>query len=842
MRQECLQAASAAVGRPLTAAEGAELERIVMRSMRQISRADPTAWAGMTEVERLQAAGTGAAHSIIADAQRKQQLASLTILAQSRIENHIADMSTKGVDGLDALARAVAFHADTKGNFLSIESQAKAISRDSIRQVIGILEASNPKWFGLFENAEGQAAIVKELFGEDSGNPDAKAGAKQFHEVAEANRKRFNRAGGDVGELEDWGLPHHHSQQKVAKAGRDAWIADIRPGLGREHYKNPDTGARMTDAELNAFLSHAWTTIATGGANKVTPGQGQGTGARANRGSESRQIHFKDADSYLQYQAKYGERSLYEIMIGHLDGIAKDIAHVETFGPNPDATYRLMRDRAAVDMKIANPVDAGKVDERVVKLDRLFEVVSGKTQPIASEKLAKSFDTLRSWLVASRLGSAVITSLSDEATLHLTGKVNNLPAMQLLANELTTLNPKNRTEERMAQRAGLGLQTMISSLNRFGQEGLGRSFSSKLANTVMRVSGLNAMTDARKRAFGVTMMGAIGNVAREHADLGAIDPHDYRMLLSKGITSTDFAVWKLAKLENWGGGNDSMLTPESIYSIPESEMAKIDLDTSQHRSLQEQAVTKLLGVVLEETDVAVIEPGAKQQAITQGREARGTWKGELTRSFFLFKSFPLAMIDRHFTRGMDMPNTGGRAAYLATLLAATTVAGMASLQVNELLNGRDPRTMNLAGKHGVKNWIAAMLKGGSLGIYGDFLFSDSTLYGNTPLGTITGPVLGSFEDLLNLTQGNIMQAAQGKDTNAGAELVRFVKSNTPGASLWYAKGVLDHMIFHQLQEYFSPGYLSRMRSRARSQFGQSYWWEPGQIDPSRAPDLGAAVQ
>jgi hypothetical protein len=135
-----------------------------------------------------------------------------------------------------------------------------------------------------------------------------------------------------------------------------------------------------------------------------------------------------------------------------------------------------------------------------------------------------------------------------------------------------------------------------------------------------------------------------------------------------------------------------------------------------------------------------------------------------------------------------------------------------------------------------------MLKGGSMGIYGDFLFSDSTQYGNTPLGTITGPVLGGLEDMLNLTQGNIMQAAQGKSTNAGAELVRFVKSNTPGASLWYMKGALDHMIYHRLQEYFSPGYLARMRSRARSQFGQSYWWEPGELAPERAPDLSAAVQ
>jgi hypothetical protein len=54
----------------------------------------------------------------------------------------------------------------------------------------------------------------------------------------------------------------------------------------------------------------------------------------------------------------------------------------------------------------------------------------------------------------------------------------------------------------------------MGELNRWGTDGLGSSFSSKLANTTMRLSGLNAITDARKRAFGVTMMDAIGALTR----------------------------------------------------------------------------------------------------------------------------------------------------------------------------------------------------------------------------------------------------------------------------------------------------------------------------------------
>src|SRR3546814_1889995 len=70
------------------------------------------------------------------------------------------------------------------------------------------------------------------------------------------------------------------------------------------------------------------------------------------------------------------------------------------------------------------------------------------------------------------------------------------------------------------------------------------------------LSGLIAMTEARKRAFGVTYMSALGQIAKDAPNLAALDKHDHRILLSKGITDTDFAVWKRAQAEDWGSGND----------------------------------------------------------------------------------------------------------------------------------------------------------------------------------------------------------------------------------------------------------------------------------------------
>lgn len=134
----------------------------------------------------------------------------------------------------------------------------------------------------------------------------------------------------------------------------------------------------MNDAELSEFLGEAYNTIATGGLNKLTDTGMRISGARANRGNASRQIHFKDADSYLQYQQLYGDRSLWEIMVGHLEGISKDIALVETYGPNPDHVFRSLLDQVKAETATANPSKTGSVERLANKTENLYNFISGK--------------------------------------------------------------------------------------------------------------------------------------------------------------------------------------------------------------------------------------------------------------------------------------------------------------------------------------------------------------------------------------------------------------------------------------------------------------------------------
>ena len=104
-----------------------------------------------------------------------------------------------------------------------------------------------------------------------------------------------------------------------------------------------------------------------------------------------------------------------------------------------------------------------------------------------------------------------------------------------------------------------------------------------------------------------------------------------------------------------------------------------------------------------------------------------------------------------------------------------------------------------------------------------------------------GPAVGLLEEAGNLTQGNMIELMQGEDPKWEAEAVKFIKGITPGASLWYAKAAIDHLFFQQLQEHFSPGYLGRVKRRARQEFDQEYFWEPGEALPERGPDFERAL-
>jgi len=187
-------------------------------------------------------------------------------------------------------------------------------------------------------------------------------------------------------------------------------------------------------------------------------------------------------------------------------------------------------------------------------------------------------------------------------------------------------------------------------------------------------------------------------------------------------------------------------------------------------------------------------------------------------------------------RGKDY---AGAATYAGSMLLATTLLGGLAMQLKSVAAGRDPQPMNTSAF-----WGAALLQGGGIGIYGDFLFSDINRYGGGLQGALSGPLIERGGDFINLTLGNAIELAQGKETKFGRELLKFARGNIPGGNIWYTRLAWERLVLDQVQFLVDPeanAAFKRSQQSWKKDFGQSFWWEKGKTAPSRAPNLGNAL-
>lgn len=816
MRQ-CYQAViNAATGRNLTKAEVQNIFDNIFKSQRELARSDPN-WATYSAQEKLQRAAEYGVNEAVHQKQLKQQRVALTILARDRIDNAIADMLGRGVakNEVEALNRIVAYNPDNKTGFQSLDTRANATRNWAIGQMLDAFDKS--KLLGMFEDESHIRDLVREMFGEETGNAEAKTGAQQWQQQTELLRETFNASGGDIGHLDNWGLPQEHSQIKTAKAGEQQWLDDILPAIDREKYVHSD-GRLMNDDEINTLFASIYQTVSTGGINKLQASGQKISSMVANRRNEARQIFFKNADSFFRYHEKYGDHGIFDIMMHHISGISRDIALLETFGPNPDLMFRSVLDDAKKLAVAKSPIKANNIVNRADKTSALYDYVAGNYSPVVHSRVAKTLDSVRALLTSAKLGSAAITAIGDQGTLALMAKTNGISLGAAYKTMLNSLNPLHQRDKRFAQRNGLALDTVISSLNRFGVDNMRNGLPQKLASAVLRLSGLMKITDAAKEGYAASMMSAVGHVVRSTRDLSALvktSQFDAELIKRHGVSDTDFAVWKQAELEEISGVKN-MLTPESVMAIPDERLNGLGDPTR----LKFEAARKLIGMLAEESDVAVVTPGSRDRFNLGASQARGSLSGEILRSITQFKSFPFALVARMWARGAALPTGLQKAYFGGSLLLGTTFFGAMALQMNNVASGRKPQDMQ-----DTSFWIEAMLKGGALGVYGDFIFSDKNSYGATLGEMAIGPLGSSLAQFADLTLGNVRKLYKGEETHAGAETIRLFKGVTPGANMWYSKAVSDHLVFNQLQEAVSPGYLDKYMNYQRKR-GTKFWWRP----------------
>ena len=846
---KCRAAVEQAIGRQLTNKEVADIKAKIADATKGLAIKDPAKWRGLTQVERDAAVAKKVGEQIILDAVIRKKRADNQSIATTAIDDYIDDYIARvpkhGAN--EAVRRTLANVQDLRGGVESVDTLGQAIATNTLRQFITEVYHLGPKLWGLVKNKEGRDALVNEahILG-SSGNAAAKHVTEVWNKVVEDLRLRWNAAGGKAGRLAGTYLPTDHDSVKINKAVREhrtilgvesnKWVEDNQGRFKRDTFVDAD-GNLLSDEEYIKKLTNMSRTLASHGYSKdemLEPYHGDPK--IANR-DHHRRLHFNNAADEIAYREDYANPNIVASMVGHVWKMARDIALVERFGPNVEGMWKHIEGRMKHDLSTRLEMDGGQIDGEIAKIRRLWDEVTASDGSI-SNRLARGFSEFRALIASIRLGKILINSLADQGVMRVIAGLNSLDQLKLNEAQAKGLASSEYLDALHAY--GYGLDNLISQLNRMGEQNFGMGVSARMANFLIGSTGHMRVERAGRAAFEAMMAKALTSTVAKHATLADVPEASGYIIKQSGVTEQTWEVLRNVVPTDVNGMK--LITADGISAVDAKTLSGLakKYGVTVNRLVWD-AQDQLIGLQLDQSHRAIVTPKANELAAIRGKS--GTWGGEIWNSIFLFKSFPIAqmMHMRHTAAGIKGP---GKVGYVAAHVAAATALGYLSLQIGELLSGRDPRSTDMTSIEGYRTLFAAMLKGGSLGFYGDFLYAPMNRYNQSFLSGMLGPVAGLAEQSLNITQGvatrKLMDALSGEevDRHWDDDLVRFAKGNIPIlGSHFILKPLLDHLIFYNLQEMAAPGYIERMKYRAQREYHQGYYWEPADLLPSRAPDF-----
>lgn len=712
---------------------------------------------------------------------------------------------------------------------------------------------------GMGKNKAELADVVRALWKEGVPSAEVRAMADALRNTLESLRQRFNAAGGDIPKRQYFDIPHTHSARKILAGGttgrkpngapiidpakaRAEWKAFIRPLLAPERMTNPHTGATIGEAGLDEALDYVFESIVSDGwAHRTPEARRFGLGALSERHKAQRFLEFRSADDWLAYNARFGERDVLSSVFGHIRAMARDIAAMETFGPNPDATVEWMKQliqaeigkaRAGKSSIIAKLPSMSAGAYAAWRIDGLWRTLRGVDT--VSSAPARFADDVRNVATATMLGSTGILAATTDPMIAAAGRaLAGLPILrgpQKMVKELAAEFANGEAGRLAALRKGILWEDFLHTMNeeaRFVDQMIGHDWSRFLVDRSLTLNALQPLTAARKRLEAMAWHETLGGLAQKNTDWLDMPALLKGAMEGFGIKARHWHVMRMATDEM------GFLDPVSV------------LDKTGDRALAEKYAELI--AQWGERQVPAGDPRVK--SFITGMLPRGTVMGEIAHFGTQFMSFSMSFTARQmeavWLMAMQANTRGGRllrgGAYFAALAGTLTIGAGIYRQIKAVLDGRDPEDMTQP-----SFWVQSFVQGGGGGIFADFVAASEDRFGHSPAERIAGPGGALIGDTLGLTFGNLIELMRDernddgtrKGTNAGREAAQFagrytpVLSSHPATRLWYRRMVIDN-----LQWMFDPKADKSFKAQKRR---ASYWWVPGEARPRRGPDPATA--
>jgi hypothetical protein len=658
--------------------------------------------------------------------------------------------------------------------------------------------------------------------------------ARIMSEFSESVRKKLNNLGANIDRLPGWIVRQTHDPMQIRNAADvlklkdnknvaefngsiernfNAWKEYIMPKLDERTFDGFDTKDEFFLFTYNSLVRNGH--VLAEGSSGVFGSKDLTTKLAAKR-----VLHFKTSDDWFDYNSKFGSGNLRESFFYGLNSAGRNIGMITTLGTKPKENFQLIKSSIAKQLtkeKKLKYVD--DISNNNSTYDYQFAEIDGSVNMIGHSGGAKWSAITRSILSMAKLGGAVVSAMAD---IHLYAKELSYQGRTYLGGvaeamgNLAKIKNTARKQE-IAEQLGFMADNLIYDLAARYSVGdnLSRNFT-KLQRTFFKLNLLNWWTNSLKEG---AMLGMSNYVAKQRGiEFGKLETGFKRLITHFGIDEKLWNTIRKLDVEKADDGKE-FFSVRNIDNLSKKQILDLmNLKTASQRQIdlyRDTLKSKVSGMFLDRSGYAVIEPDARTRAFMKRGLTAGTVPGEAWRFFFQFKAFPLAVLQKAFGREMSFIRDGQNAKGLfgmANLVVGAGIFGYIAMTAKDLLKGKSPKDPAK-----LDTFYAAMLQGGGLGIYGDFLFS-KTRSGSEIMATAAGPfVTEAFNALQAIKYG-----IRGEKDPALKQAYKSVVGNIPFLNLFYAKTAFDYAIGYQIMETLSPGYLREMERKMKKDSGQEF--------------------
>lgn len=715
-------------------------------------------------------------------------------------------------DALQAFLAGI--NKPVEGARLSVASRKQSLFAEYLKGGI-LTQLERENLLPHFQDKKNGRDLAIELFELDmeagnpgkTGNSAAVKMAKIIKKVQDDLVTRQNAAGAWIQKLPGYITSQSHDMEKVRKATYEEWRDFIVPKLDldktfelvptdkwdemlQESYKGIITGLHMRPA---------------GGAEADGLVAFKGPGSIGRKASEHRVFHFSSPENWVDYNERFGVGTVQGSIIKGVDRAVHNLALMEKMGPNPEAFYQTIKEELLVknktDTKLFDAISGKRLQQNIpfgeASPDHIWAELNGHDKGVQSLTGARIGQGVRQWINMVSLGGSIFSQLPDIAAKASELRYQGRHPLEGYRQAITDVFAGIGTEDQriVGHALGAGFEgTLHESIGRFMVDD---QLPGKLTDMTMMFFKLNLMeywNEAQKLGLARAMSSFLAESSSKNFD--QLHPRTSEVMKLYNITPEDWDVIRTAKTKI---GDYTYILPELI----EDQVLR----------------TKFLEYMTDRVDFGVLTPGVRENAIVKRGTQAGTWEGELFRFMGQFKMFSISAITKLMDREVNGIGTkSSKVSSIVQLMTGATVLGYMAMTAKDAVKGKKPRPLE-----DPRTWKAALLQGGGLGIYGDFMFGEYDRYGAGLTATMAGPALSRIDPI-----GRMYSQAM-KGELKGGDVFQFAKNNTPYLNLFYLRSALDYLFLYDLQEQMDPGFLQRMERRTIEQQGQEFFLPPSQV-------------